>query len=211
MTSGREILKDWKADPDRKIPVGDPVEAFLRPVATASGSINPGDVRALTEWRNRFVTSFLTEFEATDARTERWLTDVVGPDPNRILFMLDDLRGRTIGYLGIAFIDWDERTGEADHFVRGVDDMPGIMKKAALTLFRWTHCELGLTTGITARIRWDNPSLPFFLKISTEDRRVPLRATEEPGMRRWVEDESLESSPAGLVYITFQRDLYVPD
>jgi hypothetical protein len=210
MTNGPEVLKEWKASPRAKIPVGEPVEAVLRPVATMAGNINPGDVRALTEWRNRFVTSFLTEFEATEVRTERWLTEVVGPDPDRILFMLDNLRGRTIGYLGIAFIDWEQHTAEADHFVRGVDDMPGIMKKAALTLFRWTH-ELGLSTAITARIRWDNPSLPFFLKISTENRRVPLRATEEPDMRRWVEDESLASSPAGLVYITFHRHLYVSE
>jgi GNAT acetyltransferase-like protein len=211
MSRGREILQDWKAHPERRIAVSDPAEAFLRPVATVDGSINPGDVRALTEWRNRFVTSFLTQFEATDERTEKWLKDVVGPDPDRILFMLDDLHGRTIGYLGLAFIDWEERTGEADHFVRGIDDMPGIMKKGALTLFRWAHRELGLTTAITARIRWDNPSLPFFLKISTENRRVPLRATDQPGMRTWVEDESLESSPAGLVYITFHRHLYEPD
>ena len=211
MTSGREVLRDWKAHPERKIPVGDPVEAFIRPVATTPGSINAADVRALTEWRNRFVTSFLTEFEANDAQTERWLIEVVGPDPERILFMLDDLNGRTIGYVGIAFIDWENLTGEADSVVRGVDDMPGIMKKAVLAMFRFAHHELGLTTAITARIRWDNPSLPFFLKISTENRRVPLRATEEPGMRRWVEDESLTSSPAGLVYITFHRHLYVSD
>lgn len=209
MRDGREVLEDWKRNPQRTIPVGDPVAAVLRPVATVAGAIKPGDVRALTEWRNRFVTSFLTEFEATDARTERWLTDVVGPDSNRILFMLDDLNGRTIGYLGMAFINWEERRCEADAFVRGVDDLPGIMKRAALTLLGWTHHELGITTAITGRVRWDNPALPFFLKISTENRRVPLRVTEEPGMRRWVEDESLASSPAELVYITFNRHLYV--
>lgn len=211
MTNGPGVLKDWKANPQRTIPVGEPVEAVMRPVATTPGSINAADVRVLTEWRNRFVTSFLTEFEANDERTERWLIEVVGPDPERILFMLDDLNGRTIGYLGLAFIDWEKLTGEADAFVRGVDDMPGIMKKAALALFGWGHRELGLTTAMTARIRWDNPSLPFFLKISTENRRVPLRAIEEPDMRRWVEDESLASSPAGLVYITFHPHLYVSE
>jgi RimJ/RimL family protein N-acetyltransferase len=211
MSSGREVLQDWKTNPQRTIPVGEPVQAVLRPVATAEGTINPEDVRALTAWRNRFVTSFLTQFEATEERTARWLKEVVGPDPDRILFMLDDTHGRTIGYLGLAFIEWEERTGEADHFVRGVDDMPGIMKKAAFALFRWAHRELGLTSSLTARIRWDNPSLPFFLKISEENKRVPLRAIDEPDMRRWVEDESLSSSPAGLVYITFRRELYDVD
>ena len=184
------------------IPVGDPVEAVLRPVATAN------DVRLLTEWRNRFVGSFLTEFEATEERTERWLTEVVGPDRTRFLFMLDDVRGRTIGYLGLAFIDWQKRTAEADAIVRGVDELPGIMRKALLALLRWAHRDLGLTTALNVRVRSDNPAVNFYLKLGTETRRVPLREIKDSDMTRWVEDKSLASSSTELVYITFQRHLY---
>lgn len=190
------------------IPVGDPVEAVLRPVATVAGNVNANDVRVLTEWRNRFVRSFLTEFEATEARTERWLTEVVGPDPTRILFMLDEVDGRTIGYLGLAFIDWEKRTGEADAIVRGVEAQPGIMTKALLALLRWAHHELGLTTALNVRVRSDNPAVHFYLKLGAETRRVPLREIEEPDMTRWVEDEAVETSLTELVYITFHRHLY---
>ena len=190
------------------IPVGDPVEAVLRPVVTVAGNVNANDVRVLTEWRNRFVGSFLTEFEATEARTEQWLTEVVGPDPTRMLFMLDDVHGRTIGYLGLAFIDWQERTGEADAIVRGVDELPGIMTKALLALLRWAHRELGLTKALNVRVRSDNPAVDFYLKLGTETRRVPLREIKEPGMTRLVEDESFAESSTELVYITFHPHLY---
>lgn len=209
MSAGRELLLAVKANatasaPCLCIPVGLPVEAVLRPVATAPQKMNANDVRVLTEWRNRFVNSFLTEFTATEARTEQWLTEVVGPDPARILFMLDDARGKTVGYLGLAFIDWKERTGEADAIVRGGEAAPGVMARAMFTLLDWAHGQLGLKS-VGARVRSDNPALRFFLKFATETKRVPLRAVEEPDTIRWVEDEKLVDAPVSLVYITFKQ------
>ncbi|HET9479672.1 MAG TPA: GNAT family N-acetyltransferase [Pyrinomonadaceae bacterium] len=208
MSTGGELLQALKAV-SQTIPVGDPAEAVLRPVATAAANLNRNDVRVLTEWRNRYVTSFLTEFAASEARTERWLTKTVGPDPTRILFMLDDLNGHTLGYLGLAFIDWEKRTGEADAIVRGVDSGPGLMSRALLTLLGWAHQQLGLTTSLSVRVRSDNPAaLRFYLKFGVETRRVSLREVAEPDMRRWVEDESLSVSPVQLVYVSFHRHLY---
>ena len=207
--SGQELIQALKGSatagqPCLSLPVGSPVEALLRPVATAPGKLNDADVRVLTEWRNRFVKSFLTEFEATEERTASWLTDVIGPDPTRILFMLDDAHGKTVGYLGLGFIDWQQGVGEADAIVRGAEVAPGVMAKALFTLLGWGYEQLGLET-IGARVRSDNPSLNFFLKIGKELKRVPLRRTEEPGMVRWSEDETLVTSPASLVYLLFDR------
>ncbi len=100
------------------IPVGFPVLAMLRPVATRADRLNATDVKLLTEWRNRFVKSFLTDFVATEDRTARWLTDFVGPNENKILFMVD-VDGRTVGNIGLDFIDWGTGYGEADNIVRG--------------------------------------------------------------------------------------------
>ena len=207
MPAPQELFHSLKANattnaPCLCIPVGIPVEGVLRPVATTPGRLNANDVRALTEWRNRFVGSFLTEFVATEAGTEKWLTEVVGPDPGRILFMLDNARGETIAYLGLAFIDWQKQIGEADAFVRGAEGEPGIMMRAAVTLLAWTRAQLGLKS-IHGRVRSDNPALRFFLKFATEDKRVPLRAVEEPGMISWVEDETYVDARVSLVYITF--------
>lgn len=194
--------------PCLSLPVGSPIEALLRPVSTVPGKLNENDVRVLTEWRNRFVNSFLTEFEATEARTAAWLTDVIGPDSTRILFMLDDAQGQTVGYLGLGFIDWEQGVGEADAIVRGAEVAPGVMAKALFTLLGWGYEQLGLET-LGARVRSDNPSLRFFLKIGKELKRVPLRRIDEPGMVRWVEDETLVTSPASLVYLIFDRKFRV--
>ena len=221
LRSGQELLQAFKASAGRQqslsLPVGDPfasavsglTEGVLRPVATTAGELNSDDVSVLTEWRNRYVKSFLTEFEATEERTAKWLTEVVGPDPTRILFMLDVANGQTIGYLGLAFIDWDARTGEADAIVRGVSGAPGLMTKALLTLLRWAHERLGLTGGLNVRVRSDNPhAVEFYSRLATETRRVPLREVEDAGMNRWIEDNSVPTSSAQLVYLSFHRELY---
>lgn len=174
-------------------------------MATVAGNLNKSDVRVLTEWRNRWVRSFLTEFQATESRTEEWLTEMVGPDPTRILFMLDDTLGRTVGYIGLAFIDWERRTGEADAVVRGAAVASGVMAQALATLLGWGYEQLKLQT-LSVRVRSDNPSLGFFLKFGKETKRVPLRRIEEAGLVRWVEDATVVTSMASLVYLTFDPE-----
>ena len=193
--------------PCLSIPVGFPVQAFMRPVCTVAGKLNENDVRVLTEWRNRFVKSFLSEFVATESRTATWLTEIVGPDRGKIMFMLDDLNGQTVGYLGLGFIDWERCEGEADGAVRGVETAaPGLMRTAFLTMLAWAYEQLGLNV-IRGRVRAENPALRFFLKMATETKRVPLRRIDEPDMVRWVEDDRLSTSSHSLVHILFDRDL----
>src|ERR1051325_10916416 len=139
-SGGRMLLKAVKdgARPDGPllcIPVNRPIQALLRPVATRKEFLNRQDLSLLTEWRNRFVHSFLTEFQADENRTARWLTEMVRSDDTRILFMVDDaLSGRTFGYMGLAFIDWANGSGEADAIVRGAAAGPGQMKSALQTM-----------------------------------------------------------------------------
>src|SRR4029453_1620780 len=51
--------------PCLSLPVGSPVAALLRPVATEFDAQSEQDVVFLTEWGNNHVESFLTEFVAT--------------------------------------------------------------------------------------------------------------------------------------------------
>jgi RimJ/RimL family protein N-acetyltransferase len=185
--------------------VGRPVEALLRPVATRAGSVNAQDVRVLTEWRNRFVQAFLTEFQANEARTARWLTNMVATDDTRILFMVDDARnGETIGYMGLAFIDWENSSGEADAIVRGREAAPGLMKRAMRTMLDWAHSQLGLEM-LGVRVRSDNPAVEFYRKFGFRElRRVTLRRVDRADMIEWVEDESLPLGEPSLVHMTLE-------
>jgi RimJ/RimL family protein N-acetyltransferase len=190
-----------------ELAVGQPAEAFLRPVATHRGKLNSDDVRMLSAWRNRFVTAFLTEFEANEERTGRWLADVVGPDDTRILFMVDDAQsGQTVGYMGLAFIEWSQGRGEVDSLVRGGPAPPGMMIRSVTTMLDWARQQLGLTI-FGARVRSDNPKvLAFFRALGfAEVRRVPLRRCKKPDMVQWIEDQSLPANEPSLVHVVLKE------
>ena len=196
LADGRSLLCALKAGaghsgPQAGLLVGRPPKAFLRVVATQPGRIRTDDVQCLTEWRNRFVTAFLTEFNATNGQTERWLSDTIGPADSKILFMLDAPDGKTLGYMGLAFIDWDKGYGEADAIVRGGLAEPGVMSDALRVLLSWARLALGLAQ-LGVRVRSDNPALAFYVKLGfVEQFRVPLRRSETPGKTVWIEDPSL--------------------
>jgi len=204
--TGRDLLMSLKATagaPGAKavLCVGYPPKALLRPVATAPAWFNAEDIRLLGEWRNRHVTSFLTEFEATPDRTRRWLAETVGPADNKILFMLDLPDGSTIGHLGIGFIDWTNRYGEADAIVRGGDAPKGLMTEALLQTLGWARHSLGLMR-IGVRVRSDNPALSFYEKVGfVETERVALRKSREANMIRWSESPGAKEDGISLVHM----------
>lgn len=173
----------------------------LRVVPTQPGRVLDADVEVLTRWRNRFVTSFLTEFEATPARTAEWLQRVVGPDNSRILFMVEAPDGVRIGYMGLAFIDWGEGYGEADAVVRGVDGWPGIMGTGLRALLGWARFALGLRR-IGVRVRSDNPALGWYVRLGfREIRREALRRSVSAGMVSWVPDGEQGAAEVFLVHM----------
>ena len=203
---GERLLITLKAaagapGPQLVLPVGHPQVVLLRPLPARPEFINRSDVKLLTEWRNRFVAAgaYLTEFQATEARTQRWLTEVVVPSNNKILFMVDDTLGRTIGHMGLGFIDWSLRSGEADNIVRGADAPRGTMKRALQELLLWGKETLGLQQ-LGVRVRSDNTAQEFYRKVGfVEVARAALRRTEEPGMTRWVEDSTVTKPQLELV------------
>lgn len=202
---GRDLLKSLKAaassQPCLGIPVGTPIKAFLRPVVTQNVDEHSEDVACLTEWRNRYVGAFLTEFKANPRRTARWLRENIANDDSRILFMIDDTDGKTFGYVGLAYINWSAASGEADSVVRGTDAPPGLMTEILKTLLIWARGQLGLQT-IGVRVRSDNPALSFYQKFGFEElKRVALRKTSEDEMVKWVEDADLKSESADTVYL----------
>lgn len=209
MSPGQTLLRALK-DSTRAgvsalvLPVGAPVRALLRPIATLPGATDAVDVRLLSEWRNRHVKSFLTEFVADDARTAAWLGAVVHADGGKMLFMLDDLDGQRLGHLGLGFIDWQAHYGEADAIVSGGLSPPGLMKLALRTLLRWAGDQLGLQT-LAVRVRSDNPAVAFYEKVGfREFKRVPLAVRHDAGFTEWTEDPALAASPASLVHMRYE-------
>jgi len=195
--TGSELLCASKVGTMR-LPVGNPVRAWLRPVGSGAA-----DAALLTEWRNQFVTAFLTEFEATEERTLHWLMQTVAQDETRILFMLDLPDGKPVGYLGLAFIDWEAGRGEADAVVRGAEVPRGLMAAALRTALDWASGPLGLKE-LGVRVRSDNSALAFYEKVGfREIKRVPMQRVESPGMVAWVENSTAVDAKLSLVHMVW--------
>jgi RimJ/RimL family protein N-acetyltransferase len=181
--------------------VGRPLAAVIRPIATVPGRIDALDVQLLTEWRNRYVKSFLTEFISTPERTNAWLAGAVHANVGKMLFMVETPDGERVGHVGLGFIDWARRYGEADAIVSGGKSPPGLMKASLLTLMRWARDVLGLET-LAVRVRSDNPAVEFYRKVGfREIKRVPIVATSVNGGVNWAEDSLAIDGAAALVYM----------
>lgn len=210
LQAGRQCLALLKAGAARDkvplvIPVGMPVQAVLRVIPTLAGSLDPLDLELLSEWRNRHVKSFLTEFVAHPARTGAWLSGPVHENDGKILFMVESLDGVRLGHIGLAFIDWDSGYGEADAIVRGGEAPPGLMKLALQTALRWARDQLGLTR-LGVRVRSDNSALEFYRKVGfRETKRVPLASATQADGIVWTEDPSLGQAEPSLVYMLYQE------
>lgn len=71
----------------------------------------------LTDWRQRYMHCFLTQFTATPERTRAWLTQRILPAPDRILFLIRDANADYIGNIGLC--DITSHSVEIDNVLRG--------------------------------------------------------------------------------------------
>lgn len=196
-------MAEAKQVPRYVIPIEESNGLVLRVVRATNP--DPEDVERLTGWRHRNAQAFLTEFEASIERTERWLTGTVSDD-SRILFMVCERDGSSIGYIGLANINWETAYGELDAVVRGESGYPGAMTLAALTLLKWASETLGLLQ-LGVRVLADNPAVPFYSKLGAiEVSRIPLRREEKPDKVEWKpvdQGEIAGSDTRWLVHMRF--------
>lgn len=187
--------------PGLVLPVGQPLAALIRPIATVPECTDALDVQLLTEWRNRHVKSFLTEFVSTPERTNDWLTNAVHSNEGKMLFMVETPDGERVGHVGLGFIDWQRGYGEADAIVSGGTSPPGLMKASLLALMQWARDALGLQT-LAVRVRSDNTAVDFYRKVGfCEYQRVPIVASVVPSGIDWAEDPQAVNALASLVYM----------
>ena len=192
--------------PSLSLVVHHPAFAILRPVATEPDRIDMADVERLTIWRNKHQRSFLTEFEATSMRTREWLVSQVRTNSSKILFMVDDTQGRTIGYMGLDCINWSAGYGEADAIVRGTDAPRGFMRSALIGLLSWARQCLCLNE-IGVRVLSDNPAVRFYEGIGFRTQHsVPLRMKPMENGRCWFEDPSYGQAQRHLLHMRLVAD-----
>lgn len=92
------------------------VIAELRPIGS---TFFPDDslIFKMTKWRNRARMFFRSQFEATTERTKKWLSEIVLPSSDRILFVIF-VEGVPIGHFGLCNI-LSSGSVELDNAIRG--------------------------------------------------------------------------------------------
>jgi RimJ/RimL family protein N-acetyltransferase len=132
-----------------------------------------------TQWRQRYMAMFLTQFTATKSRTQDWLTRQTAGD-ERILFLLRDLKGQPLGQFGLR--NYPDGTVELDNGILGVAAGPArLFYHAERAILRWAASTLCAPRAIT-RIFSKNV---FAIKLHkslglVESHREPLTLEETP-------------------------------
>jgi RimJ/RimL family protein N-acetyltransferase len=83
----------------------------------AALAADPAVVTDLTEWRARYMRFFLTHFTPSEARTRDWLSNVVLPADDRLLFLIETEPDCFVGNFGLAAIS--PGCAELDNLLRG--------------------------------------------------------------------------------------------
>lgn len=201
----QEILQRIRAikegiEPNFFLPVGSPTIAILRPVFR-----NKEDIFLLTKWRNKFTTSFLSEFIATESNTKLYLTENIGKSKNRVLFMITTLNKKTVGSIGII-INSECSVVEFDAVVRGEAAPRGLMTQGVYVIARWLQSQF-LVKEFRVRVRSDNSALIFYKKLGfTEVKRVPTKKIQEGN--KTVLIENLE--PSSAINVVYLRMTNIP-
>jgi len=175
----------------RAIPIED--EGFLLPVCDAHRH-DEALIEKLTEWRNRHVEAYPTQFTATPESTSRWLTERLLAVPDRMLFLVTDWLGTVIGHIGFNGCINEDCLFEIDNVVRGVEDGPkGLFSKSMFVLVEWARKSLNVN-GFFLRVMDDNAHAINFYERNgfVTERRIPLVREQRSEMISYREAASGE-------------------
>jgi len=169
----------------------------------AIGSLRPLNVNhldqedilsSLTDWRNRHMGMFLTQFHATPDRTRSWLENVVFRTSGQMMFLIYE-EENLIGQVG--FKDLTYQDGIVDGGMRGnASSNPKILTYAHKALIKW----LFDNTQVLCLHGWlvaDNPGgIMMNKQVGWHDwEKYPLIREESNGETAWSVGNSGEVSP----------------
>lgn len=119
---------------------------YLKPITTEV--ITSSDIVALlTKWRSMFKKFFLTQFNPSEERTQKWLEEVVIPSKDRILFIICTDNGKPIGNFGLCNIN--PNSFELDNLIRGEKGgEPQLIYYAEISLLRWAFLKFNAENAV---------------------------------------------------------------
>lgn len=171
---------------------------LLKPVCFDYKDMFPGCIFLLSKWRRENPSLSNSVFEVTDARTEKWLENLVLARPDRILFFIDELDGTHIGHIAYSSFDFENKTAEIDAVLRGRSStVRGLMTFAVRAMVRWAEKYLNLNC-IQLRVSDGNErAVSLYQRCGFRCiSKIPLFRRELEGETRWDEDKMRNPSEA---------------
>lgn len=184
-------------------------EGFLIPVC----ELHKNDDRLisqLTQWRKENSFAYPSQLPVTIDSTKLWLDEKLLKIEGRILFIILDKYGQSIGHLGFANAINDHCELELDNVLRGIQNVRlGIMTNAVKTLIKWAQ-ETLLPKTISLRVFSDNEkAIKFYHRLGfTNDRLIPLKTNQKVN---GIVYEEMEADDKLSVDKYFLRMVYQPN
>lgn len=133
-------------------------------------------IQNITDWRNQNVAVYPTQFIATFDSTKIWLIDQVLGIEDRVLFLVVDNQGNSIGHMGFNGCINNELFFEVDNVVRGKGGgEKGLFSLALKAMLEWARTLLNVN-GFFLRVMEENYHAIKFYKNNGFhiDRYIPL-------------------------------------
>ena len=134
----------------------------------------------LADWRRNAIT-FHNKFNVTHESTKLWLRNLLLDIPDRILFLVLDEFGTSIGHMGFTNALNDEGLIEFDNVIRGIPSTnPGIMSSAILTLLNWASESFESKKFYIRTLESNTHAISFYKKLGfVFEGWQPLRRVEK--------------------------------
>jgi perosamine synthetase len=121
-------------------------------------------VQSLAEWRDAHQYAYPGHFKVTTDGTKNWLISQVIDNVNRLLFLITDSTGKSIGHAGLLLGD-EVSEIEIDNILRGESGFPGAMSEVMRTLEEWAYQELGIDVCKLRVLKSNTHAMSFYEKL----------------------------------------------
>lgn len=158
-------------------------------------------IAKLTHWRRRESFWFAQQFNVTIVRTKKWLRNLVIDNPDRVLFAVEDDKGKLYGHLGFYRFRARDNSCELDNVVRGENDIPGLMTDCVNTLVKWGFKNLGISALYLTTFDDNIRAVNLYKRCSFKKvAKIPLKKIRKNNESQWVKIPYKQRSNAQRFY-----------